>query len=182
MMTQLKRCDGTVIHEAEGTLREVVLEAYRKGMSLERAQLQDAQLERAQLQGAWLQGAQGICPERCTPLLMLLEQPGPIRAYKLVTPEGIDPFNGGITYDVGETCEVAKADTDPTVHCAAGINVATLDWCLNEWKPGYRVLLVEFTAQDIAVIPTATNGKFRLHRCRVVGEKDLTGLVTTKEE
>ena len=59
----------------------------------------------------------------------------------------------------------------------AGTIVATLDWVLREYQPGYRVLIVEFTAADIACIPTATDGKFRLHRCTVVGEKDVSALV-----
>ena len=32
------------------------------------------------------------------------------------------------------------------------------------------ILLVEFVAADIACIPLGTDGKFRLHRCWVVGE------------
>ena len=44
---------------------------------------------------------------------------------------------------------------------------------MREWRVGFRILVVEFTAKDIAVIPTASDGKFRLHRCTVVGEKDL---------
>jgi hypothetical protein len=147
------------------------------GANLSGANLSGADLSGANLSDANLSGANGAQPERCTPLLMLLDQPGSIRAYKLVTDEGIGPFNGGITYQVGESYEVADADTNPHEHCAAGINVATLDWCLKEWQPGYRVLIVEFTAADIACIPTATDGKFRLHRCRVVGEKDITPLV-----
>ena len=107
---------------------------------------------------------------------MLLDQRGPVRAYKLTTSDGVCPFNGGITYEVGGTYEVANANTDAGEQCAAGINVATLDWCLREWQPGYRVLVVEFTAADIAAIPTGTDGKFRLHRCRVVEEKTLADL------
>jgi hypothetical protein len=38
------------------------------------------------------------------------------------------------------------------------------------------VLLVEFTAADIACIPTGTDGKFRLRKFTVVGEKDITAL------
>jgi hypothetical protein len=50
---------------------------------------------------------------------------------------------------------------------------------MKEWQQGWRILIAEFTAADIAAIPTATNGKFRVHRCRIVGEKDLVeiGLV-----
>jgi len=110
---------------------------------------------------------------------MLLDQPGRIRAYKLVTHDGYGPFSGGLRYEIGESVSVENANTDVTVYCGAGINVATLDWCMREWRPGYRILVVEFEAKDIAAIPIATDGKFRLHRCDVVAEKDLTeiGLV-----
>jgi hypothetical protein len=109
---------------------------------------------------------------------LLLDQPGAIRLYKLVTAGGSGPFNGGITYRVGESYAVTDANTDSTIDCGAGINVATLDWCLSNWQDGYRVLVVEFTKADIAAIPTATDGKIRLHRCSVVSEKDITALVT----
>ena len=142
-----------------------------------RANLSRANLSRADLSGADLSRADGIQPERCTPLLLLLDQPGAMRLYKLVTADGIGPFNGGIAYHVGASYAVPDANTDPTVACGAGINVATLDWCLSHWQAGYRVLVVEFTAADIAAIPTATDGKIRLHRCAVVSEKDITALV-----
>lgn len=54
------------------------------------------------------------------------------------------------------------------VRCAAGINVATLDWCMKEWKIGHRILLVEFTAADIAAIPTADGrevSRAEMHSC-----------------
>ena len=155
-----------------------------------RANLSDADLSRAylsgaNLSGAYLSGANGIAPEICTDLLMLLDQPGAIRAYKLVNAEGYGPFNGGVKYEVGESVSVKKPNTDPLEQCGAGINVATLAWCLREWRPGYRVLVVEFTAADIACIPTATDGKFRLFRCAVIAEKAIDpvkiGLVKAEE-
>ena len=140
---------------------------------------------RADLSRANLSGANGIAPEICTDLLMLLDQPGAIRAYKLVNAEGYGPFNGGVKYEVGESVSVKKPNTDPLEQCGAGINVATLAWCLREWRPGYRVLVVEFTAADIACIPTATDGKFRLFRCAVIAEKAIDpvkiGLVKAEE-
>jgi hypothetical protein len=110
---------------------------------------------------------------------MLLDQPGTIRAYKLVTADGVGPFNGGIKYEIGTLYDVPDADTDVTVQCAPGISLATLDWCMKEWREGFRILVAEFTAADIAAIPTATDGKFRVFRCTIVWEKDLTeiGLV-----
>jgi hypothetical protein len=149
--------------------------------NLSGADLSWANLSGANLSGANLSGANGIDAARCTPLLMLLDQPGPIRAYKLVTADGVGPFNGGLIYRVGESVAVADANTNPLDACAAGINVATLDWCLREWTPGWKVLVVEFTAQDIAAIPTATDGKFRLHRCTVVAEKDISAHVALPE-
>ena len=159
------------------------------GASLYRANLNGASLNRANLDGANLDGASlngatGIDPARSTPLLMLLDQPGPIRAYKLVTADLMSPINTTKTlrYDIGATLSVDNANTDVNEHCAAGVNVATLDWCLREWREGWRVMVVEFFAADIAAIPTATDGKFRLHRCTVVGEKDITALVAARDE
>jgi hypothetical protein len=155
-----------------------------RGADLRGADLRGADLRGADLGGAYLRGAEGINAHRCTPLLMLLDQPGPIRAYKLVNKCGEGPFNGGIEYEIGQSYEVADANTDALTDCGAGINVATLDWCMREWCAGYRILVVEFAAKDIACVPTANDGKFRLFRCSVVGEKDLTeiGLVEPQKE
>ena len=147
------------------------------GADLSGAILSGADLSGADLSGAILSGARGFPAERHNDLLILLDQPGKIRAYKLVTAEGDGIYakaNGHrpIRYKAGETVEVKNANTDPLVACGAGINVATLPWCLKEWKPGYRVLLVEFVAKDIAAIP-AGDGKFRLHRCKVLREKQI---------
>ena len=140
------------------------------GADLRGANLGDAYLRGAYLGGADLRGAKGFQPERVNDLLMLLDQVGKIRAYKLVDSEYRSPIqsSGKLTYEIGSTVE-AKADTNPTVHCGAGVNVATLPWCLKNWHPGYRVLVVEFTAKDIAAIPVG-DGKFRVSKCRVVRE------------
>ena len=147
------------------------------GANLYGANLSGADLSRANLSRANLYGADGAQPERCTPLLMLLDQPGPIRLYKIVNKDGYGPFRGGLRFEVGQSYEVPEACCDPQKQCGSGIHIATLDWCLREWCDGYRCLIVEFTADDIACIPTATDGKIRLKRCTVVGEKDLSAIV-----
>ena len=38
---------------------------------------------------------------------------------------------------------------------------------------GYHIMIAEFEANDIAAIPICTDGKFRVHRCTIVGEKIL---------
>ena len=141
-----------------------------RGADLRGADLRGADLRGAYLRGAYLRGAKGITPERCTDLLILLDQVGKIRAYKLTRADGSGPTYPGLTYAVGETVEAADANTDPDDHCGAGVNLATLPWCLSQWQPGYRIFVCEFTRADIAAIPTATDGKFRTHRCKVVRE------------
>ena len=158
------------------------------GANLYGANLYGAHLYRANLYGANLyradlSGANGLDHLRVQPLLMLMDQPGKIRAYKLVTADGLSPMHtlGGLKYEIGKTVSVKDANTDVTGLCAAGINVATLDWCLKEYQDGWRILIVEFTAKNIACIPTASDGKFRLRKCKVVGEKDLSELGLIKE-
>lgn len=152
------------------------------GADLSGANLSVTDLSGADLSGANLIRAQGVNPYMSTPLLLLLDQPGPIRAYKLVNNKGEGPYIGGIRYEVGKSYEVADANTDPDIQLGSGIGAATLDWCIREWKKGYRILTLEFSAADIACIPTATDGKFRLTRCTVVGEKDLVQLGVVREE
>ena len=157
-MTEIRnRWDNRVLYTAESAqdIRQAVEEARARA---------------ANLRGANLRGTDGIVPERCTDLLMLRDQVGKIRAYKLTKPDGTGTTYKGLTYKVGETVEVEDADTDPDNHCGAGVNLATLPWCLREWRPGRRIFVCEFAAKDIAVIPTATDGKFRVHRCKVVRE------------
>ena len=143
-----------------------------RGANLRGADLWGANLEGADLWGADLRGAERFAPERVNDLLLLLDQVGPIRAYKLVDSEYQSPIqsSGKLTYKVGDTVEV-KADTDPTVQCGRGVNLATLPWCLRNWQSGYRILVCEFKRADIAAIPVG-DGKFRVRKCRVVREID----------
>ena len=143
------------------------------GADLSCTNLSHADLSGTNLFGADLSEAKGIIQQQYTPLMLLFEQSSTIRAYKLTKADGTGPYNDGIIYSVGKTYEVNDANTDPFEHCAAGINVATLDWCLREWRTGYRIFVVEFTKEDIAAIPNGTDGKFRLKKCKVVREMDL---------
>ena len=150
--------------------------------NLSSADLSSADLSRANLSSADLSRAKGINPHRCTPLLMLHDQVGKIRAYKLIKSSGEGPYNGGINYLEGIQFEVEDANPNVDEQCGSGINLATLDWCMMGWEEGYRILIMEFTAEDIAAIPTATDGKIRVSRCKKVGEKDLVeiGLIGKK--
>lgn len=159
------------------------------GADLRRANLNGAYLNGACLNGANLieadlYGAIGVARELTSDLMMLLDQVGKIRAYKLVNANGEGHIYGGIKYEIGKTVEVVDANTNPDVDCGVGIHVATLAWCLRDWRPGYKILIVEFGPDDIAAIPASGDGKFRLHRCKVIKEKeiDTVALGLTQEE
>jgi len=131
-----------------------------------------------------LSGTTGINPYMTTPLFLFNDQIGKIRAYKLVNSKQEGIYKGGIVYKIGQTVSVKNACTDKTQQCAAGISLATLDWCIREWQEGYKILIAEFTRKDIAAIPIATDGKFRVSKCKIVGEKDLgeIGLIKTNKK
>ena len=138
------------------------------------ANLGYADLGSANLGYANLGSAKGVDARHHNPLLLLLDQPGKVRAYKLVTSEYMSPIqmSGRMTYTVGAVLECPNANPDPLVECGAGINVATLPWCVANWRHGHRIMLVEFTAKDVAAVPLS-DGKFRLRRCKVLRELDL---------
>ena len=87
----------------------------------------------------------------------------------MVTKEYKSPINGNLSYNIGDNIEVKNSNIDERVTCAAGINVADETWIKHNWCHG-RLLLVSFYEKDIAAIPYATDGKFRLHRCTVEKE------------
>ena len=147
----------------------------------ERADLARANLARANLTGADLTeanltGANGVNKFCTTPLYILADQPGKIRAYKMVNTESEGIYRGGIKYEVGQSYSVDEYDGNEQEQCGAGINLATLDWCLRYYQPGYRILIAEFTAKDIVAVPIGSDGKFRVKRCKIVREKDLVEL------
>ena len=127
------------------------------------------------MRSANLRSANGINKHVVQPLLLLLDQPGKLRFYKAVTPDLKSPTHDiQIQYEIGKKVSVDEADTDETELYGAGINVATLDWILKEYGSvsPHRIIVIECTANDIACIPTASDGKIRLWRGKVVGELD----------
>jgi hypothetical protein len=141
-----------------------------RGADLSGADFRGARLRGADLSGADLRKAKGVSKYLTTPMYILYDQPGSIRAYKLVNSNSEGPYQGGIEYKIGESYSVDDASTDESVQCGAGINLVSLDWCLREIHDGYRILIAEFEAADIAAIPVGSDGKFRVHRCEIVWE------------
>src|SRR5438128_1465927 len=108
LMIEIRSINGKVLYTAKDAIdvRAALEEARKVGANLEGANLEGANLEGANLEGANLEGAKGINPLHYNNLLILLDQPGNIRAYKLVIQSKEGPFNGGITYEIGKTYHV----------------------------------------------------------------------------
>lgn len=111
-----------------------------------------------------------------TPLIDLKDQIGPIRLYKLVNANGCAIFYPTIRYTIGETYTVNDVNSDESVECGSGINLGTLSWCVRNWKNNERILIAEFSRDDIACIPTGNDGRIRVRKCKIVGEKNLAEL------
>jgi uncharacterized protein YjbI with pentapeptide repeats len=158
------------------------------GADLSRADLSRADLSGADLYGANLYGAKNITKYLTTPMYILLDQIGEIRAYKLVTAERTGPTYPSITYEVGKTYTESNFCTDESQQCAAGINLATLDWCLKGWRPGFRIFIASFKRKhgndDNICVPIGSDGRFRVKSCKIVGEVDLVeiGFINEKGE
>ena len=107
-------------------------------------------------------------------LIRLKDHDGMVRAYKYTDENAQSPTQSPkITYTIGKTVKVKDANEDPTNGCAAGINLATLDWVASYvGKAGNRVFAVEFDSDDLAAIPDCMSGKFRVKECFVVEELD----------
>ena len=147
------------------------------GANLFRADLSWTNLSEADLSGANLFRATGVNKYLTSPMYMLLDQIGEIRAYKLVTAEGHGHHYPTLTYTVGETYTEPNFEANEHVDCGPGINLASLDWCLKEWRPGYRILIASFKRRhgndDNICVPIGSDGKFRVRSCKIVKELDL---------
>ena len=142
---------------------------------LSRADLSRADLSRADLSGADLSGANlsGANLSIFDNLFILRLQPpdSKLLAWKFVRKNGESPIQSGnkITYVVGKTYSVKDGDSDERKDCGAGLNVATLPWCINHSDNSDDLLIeVEFYAKDILAVPFATDGKFRVSRLKVI--------------
>lgn len=135
------------------------------------ANLRETNLLGVYLSDARLARAKNFSKYLTTPLYAMHDQPGAIRAYKLVNRDYEGTVVGGIVYEIGKTYSEPNADTDETEPCGRGIHLATLDWCLKQKRSSDKILIAEFTAADIAAIPIGSDGKFRVKKCTIVGEK-----------
>jgi len=78
----------------------------------------------------------------------------------------------------------AEAEPDERILCAPGGSVATLAWCISDNQDANEFMEVSFLVRDIAAIPYASDGKFRVNRFyteRIVNRKKAIELMNTKD-
>ena len=80
------------------------------------------------------------------------------------------PINGSTKYEVGGCVEEINCNTSELEDCGAGLNVATLEWCIKNNNQGDSAVYVEveFKPEDIVSIPFQSDGKFRVRKLKVV--------------
>jgi len=165
--------NGTDLQEAdlqEANLRKANLRgANLQEANLRKANLREANLWEANLQRADLWGAKNIPNIFKSDLSILKFQKGKLRAFKYLD-GNTSPYQENIEYKVGKIYTEKQCDTDEFVLCGAGLNVATLDWCLKDTGCNLdkTYIEVEFDAKDIVAIPYNSDGKFRVKKLKVI--------------
>lgn len=112
-------------------------------------------------------------------LIATMPDDGIIYAYKAVRKvdlRGPYQYRGRsyMTYTMGKIMKCRNANTNIFTLCGAGISVAPKSWAENlvsnrsAYTDACLLRKLKFYKRNIACIPAGTDGKFRVHRCRVV--------------
>jgi hypothetical protein len=137
--------------------------------NLSSADLRSADLRWADLSSANLSSAkdQALFADNLT---LLRYQKHKMRAFKFVTADMKSPINGSVLYKVGKFVEEQNCNTSELEDCGAGLNVATLEWCVKNNNQGDNAIYleVEFSPEDIVSIPFQSDGKFRVKKLKVI--------------
>jgi hypothetical protein len=84
-------------------------------------------------------------------------------------PERSSPYRTPvIIYKKGETVTVTRWSANPKAMCAAGINVASRDWCRDMRGQCQRIIRLSVRVCDIVCIPNHSDSKFRVKRAKVL--------------
>jgi hypothetical protein len=136
------------------------------GANLRWADLSGADLRWADLSGADLSGAKGLFDAAAWIDANLQRTRGGVVAYKTFGSQHAPP--AGWTIEAG--AEVSEnVNQLPTLDCACGVNVATLDWVKKHGGSGpIWKLFIKWEWMAGGVIPWNTDGKFRVPRARLI--------------
>jgi len=150
-----------------------------RSADLSSANLRSADLSFANLSFADLRSAKNLNKYWATDLSLLSLQKNRLTAYKYLTKDMYSPVQsvGKIKYEVGKEYE-EKVDKDRLEDCGAGLNIASLEWCLRETAGNikdFKFIEVSFDPKDL-IVPYFSDGKFRVSKLKVerrLTQKDL---------
>ncbi|MCK9282398.1 MAG: hypothetical protein M0P71_17420 [Melioribacteraceae bacterium] len=94
-------------------------------------------------------------------------------AFKLVDKNYQSPIQSNkLTYKIGDDIIDDNFDSDINQDCGAGINLANWQWILKNKKSNdNRILIIQYdVTPDNICMPKNTDGKFRVKKCKVIGE------------
>jgi hypothetical protein len=147
-----------------------ILEAHAKWVAGEehgqKADLSGADLRGADLSGADLSGAEGTFDAADWIAKNLKRARGGVYAYKTFGSQYASPAS----WIIAPGSVIAEnVNPLPTLDCACGVNVATLEWCQKHGglSPIWRVL-VKWEWLAGGVIPWNTDGKFRVPKAKLI--------------
>ncbi len=167
---QIMSIYGNVLFKHESvnnTIRETTEKAVISGVNLRGADLRSADLRSTDLSDAIFNE-----PIYLSDLYSIKQLPkDTVLTYWKYIINGKSPIQGNkIEYKVGKTYAVTDCNNDEYESCGAGLNVATIFWCLKETISNNDVELIEcqFKVSDIVAIPYWTDGKFRVKKLKVI--------------
>ena len=138
------------------------------GVNLAGANLAGANLDGVNLAGANLAGA--ILPKQFKSNLNILKvQKNKLYAYKYLNKDLTSPYQN-FKYEIGKEYISKNTNNDETILCGSGINIASLQWCLQNTNYDLinRIYVeVEFDPRDL-IIPYNSDGKFRIKEGGIV--------------
>jgi len=135
---------------------------------LRNADLYNADLRNADLRNAILHNA--ILPKQFKSNLNILKiQKNKLYAYKYLNKDMISPYQN-FKYEIGKEYISKDVNNNETILCGSGINIATLQWCLQDTNYDLKnkiYVQIEFDPKDL-IIPYNSNGKFRIKKDGIV--------------
>jgi len=140
--------------------------------NLDGANLDGANLYRANLDRANLNGAKNLEPLWVCDLysIKMQDPETKLRYWKFVDGDKSPIHDKKLTYKVGKTVTEKDCDNNESEACGAGLNVATLQWCLKNTISNNSAdfIEVEFKVSDIVAVPYYSDGKFRVKELKVL--------------
>jgi uncharacterized protein YjbI with pentapeptide repeats len=136
--------------------------------------LSQADLSSANLSSANLSGTTGVFDAAAWVAANLQRTRGGVLAYKTFG----GPFPAPSRWAVEPGAEITEVVNPlPTLTCACGVNVATLEWCCANNRDNLPIwrLLVKWEWLAGGVIPYNTDGKFRVPRAKLLEIVDALG-------